>query len=458
MPGREAWPVICRSLGAQAGGAVKMRAVMQRLALALGVLAAGLLGLCATPLMAADAGLTATEHYRRQVVGLMEKTWYEYRSQRTEGVGPGWLMAAFDVNRQGQVQNARAAESIGASLALTGLTLRAIRETVLPPMPEEVASALRGEDGGRLQVACVAVVSPINPAMGVRPDGSVVPGLAREGLHLCELKDLPASPGNAAAVKAGAADGKAALPPPRARLVEEESTPRMLYVQQVRDAVDREWQLHARQAGTPPGLVNVVFYLNPKGGVENMRAAAEGRPQPVLTDLALRAIHDADIPPMPPEVASSLRAEEGGRMKLTFGIEARPDTGPLTQMMDEADKELAKRDEKARPQARKVDGSPKGRYTRLVIQAVEKKWHSYLRLRRHEVKEGGLELVFYVNRKGAVESLKVVNDKESTQALTELTLRAVKDAEIPAMPADVIPLLPKEDKGRLKIEFNVLLY
>lgn len=436
-----------------------MGAVMQRLALMLTVLAAGLLGLCATPLMAAeaDAGLTATEHYRRQVVGLMEKTWYEYRSQRMEGVSPGWLMAAFDVNRQGQVQNARAAETLGASVTLTGLTLRAIRETVLPPMPDEVASALRGEDGGRLQVACVAVVSPINPAMGVRPDGSVVPGLAREGLHLCELKDLPVSPGNAAAVKAGAADGKAALPFPKARLVEEESTPRMLYVQQVRDAVDKKWQLYVKQAGAPPGLVNVVFYLNPKGGVENMRAAAEGRPQPVLTDLALRAIHDADIPPMPPEVASSLRAEEGGRMKLTFGIEARPDTGPLTQMMDEADKELAKRDEKARPQARKVDDSPKGRYIRLVIQVVERKWHSYLRL-RHDMKEGVLELVFYVNRKGAVESLKVVNDKKSTQALTELTLRAVKDAEIPPMPADVIPLLPKEDKGRLKIEFNVLLY
>ena len=42
--------------------------------------------------------------------------------------------------------------------------------------------------------------------------------------------------------------------------------------------------------------------------------------------------------------------------------------------------------------------------------------------------------------------------------LTKLTLRAIKDAEIPAMPADVIPLLPKNDRERLKIHYDALIY
>ncbi len=456
--------MICRRLGARAGGGLKLQALrLRRLVGAVTVLAMGLLGLCATPLLAAepkaDAGRTATELYRRQVLGLMEKTWYQYRSQRTEGVGPGWLMAVFDVNRQGQVQNARVAESIGASLALTGLTLRAIRETGLPPMPDEVASALPREDGGWLKVACVAVVSPINPAVGVRPDGSVVPGLAKEGLHLCDLKALPVSAmkENAAAVK-NIAPGDVALPLPKAGLVKEESTPRMLYAEQVRDAVDAKWQVYFQQAGAPPGLVNVVFYINPKGGVENMRVAGEARPQPELTDLALRAIKDADIPPMPKEVISTLRAEDGGRMKLTFGTEVKPDSRPLTQMLDEADKELAKRDEKPRTLEPKEDDSPKGRYMRLVTKTVEKKWQVYLHLRQDGMTQGHLKLVFYVNKKGRVEGLKVVSDKDSTPQLTALTVQAILDAELPPMPAEVIPLLPKDDPERLKIEYNVLVY
>jgi hypothetical protein len=42
------------------------------------------------------------------------------------------------------------------------------------------------------------------------------------------------------------------------------------------------------------------------------------------------------------------------------------------------------------------------------------------------------------------------SDEESYMPLTEITLHAIKDAEIPPMPADVIPLLPVEDPERLK--------
>lgn len=102
--------------------------------------------------------------------------------------------------------------------------------------------------------------------------------------------------------------------------------------------------------------------------------------------------------------------------------------------------------------------TPLGRYEREVRGEVERKWHIYLHLRRDGLNKGYLQLVFYVNKKGKVERLKVINDKESTPFLTEITLRAIKDAKIPPMPADVIPLLPKTDPECLKIQYDVLIY
>ncbi len=102
--------------------------------------------------------------------------------------------------------------------------------------------------------------------------------------------------------------------------------------------------------------------------------------------------------------------------------------------------------------------SPKERYIRLVKGQVEKKWSSYSKLRRDGLTYGRLEIVFYVTKKGKVEDVRIVNDKESNPILTGFTLRAIQDADIPLMPVDVIPSLPMNDPERLKIEYNVLIY
>ena len=105
-----------------------------------------------------------------------------------------------------------------------------------------------------------------------------------------------------------------------------------------------------------------------------------------------------------------------------------------------------------------AEASPKGRYIRAVTSQVEKKWHLYRVLKRESVTFGSLKVVFYVNRKGKVEDLRIVNDRESNPLLSEFTVRAIRDAEIPPMPQDVIDILPVLDKQRLKIEYNVLIY
>ncbi len=105
-----------------------------------------------------------------------------------------------------------------------------------------------------------------------------------------------------------------------------------------------------------------------------------------------------------------------------------------------------------------AEESPKGRYIRQVTGQVEKKWHLYRLLRRDGVTYGSLAVTFYVNKKGKVEQLRIVNDKESNPILTGFTLQAIRDAEIPPIPTDVIPALPMNDQERLKIEYNVLIY
>ncbi len=105
-----------------------------------------------------------------------------------------------------------------------------------------------------------------------------------------------------------------------------------------------------------------------------------------------------------------------------------------------------------------AEESPKGRYIRQVTGQVEKKWHIYRHLRRDGVTYGSLQITFYVNKKGKVEDLRVVNDKESNPVLTGFTLQAIRDAEIPPIPTDVLPSLPMNDQERLKIDYNVLIY
>jgi hypothetical protein len=105
-----------------------------------------------------------------------------------------------------------------------------------------------------------------------------------------------------------------------------------------------------------------------------------------------------------------------------------------------------------------AEGSPKGKYIRSVTSQVEKKWHLYRALRRDMVSPGSLQVEFYVNAKGKVENLRIVNDRESNALLSEFTVRAIREAEIPPMPREVEDMLPIMDRQRLKIEYNVLIY
>ena len=193
-----------------------------------------------------------------------------------------------------------------------------------------------------------------------------------------------------------------------------------------------------------PGVLKVSFRVNSKAKVENVHIDNTRETSPVLIGITVLAIQNAELPPMPSEVISLLANQKQKSLGLSYQIriqsssKGRSTPGTKSTVVE--------------------DKTPKSRYIQQVTGQVEKKWHIYRQLRREGVYFGSLRIIFYVNKMGKVEDLKVINDKDSNKVLTEFTLQAIRDAEIPPMPADVIPLLPLNDQERLKVEYYVLIY
>lgn len=245
------------------------------------------------------------------------------------------------------------------------------------------------------------------------------------------------------------------------------------------------------------GWVSVSLYVGTTGKMEYLHVKNNPNTDPVLTKLTVKAVQDTKLPPMPEEMVPAVKKFHHGRFEIRITFDTnRPEDGGVSaregpRMNAETKKLMEKRwgmppesregnDRKAAQQVEtklpsspptkgggasggtqttvKLTGTPKERYTQRVTQAVEKKWRIYLKLQMEGITYGSLKVNFYVNKQGKVEDPLVVDDKDSYRALTLLTLRAIKDAEIPPMPVDVFPLLPMNDPERLKIEYNVLIY
>jgi outer membrane biosynthesis protein TonB len=293
-----------------------------------------------------------------------------------------------------------------------------------------------------------------------------------------------------------AAPPKQAKTPPTARNTVRDDSPKVGYIRQVKELVEKQWNLDRSQrpGGVSEGRLRTEFYVNKLGKVEGLHVVDDRESHAILTGMTLRAIRGTTLPPMPDEVSAALQPKDEGRLKIAYDAVILPfqsaTTPPETPRMP-SEKPIPKAlpvpdDEPVTRTTRNQDPNsftpftrqsqvkgtigrgtqatvnaeetPKGRYMRQVTGQVEKKWHIYRQLRREGVTFGGLKLVFYVNKMGKVEDLKVINDKDSNKVLTEFTLQAIRDAEIPPMPADVIPLLPLNDRERLKVEYNVLIY
>jgi outer membrane biosynthesis protein TonB len=245
------------------------------------------------------------------------------------------------------------------------------------------------------------------------------------GLGACSVENRAAGPAKFDAAKA--------------------TTPNGRYVSQVMGEVSKKWDLRMSRLSLTHlgyGSVQVAFYVNKMGKVEDLRILNRKNANLFFTGLTLQAVHEAKFPPMSAAVLASLPKKDQGRLPVIYNAVRLPPKGT------------------AIPKVRSVatKNSLKDRYTRQVLNAVEKKWVVYRKKGLKDMAYGSVGVEFYVTKQGKVEDLRALNGKNFSPKLTGPMLQAICDAEIPPMPADLIPLLPPNSHERLKITYDALIY
>ncbi len=100
-----------------------------------------------------------------------------------------------------------------------------------------------------------------------------------------------------------------AVSQPGANAVDAEATPMGIYKRQVNDAVGKKWHLYVRlgKDAVNFGRVRFRFYVDKRGTPQDLKILSDARDaDPRMRELTLRAILDAEIPPIPPDLLSTL--------------------------------------------------------------------------------------------------------------------------------------------------------
>lgn len=98
-----------------------------------------------------------------------------------------------------------------------------------------------------------------------------------------------------------------------------------------------------------------------------------------------------------------------------------------------------------------VADTPEGRYQAMISRAVEQEWQRNCARHRDFITPGYLTVRFFVEASGKVKSVQFVGEMETGQVQKGFTLSSIRDAAIPAMPAE----LRKELDGEpMELLFN----
>lgn len=99
--------------------------------------------------------------------------------------------------------------------------------------------------------------------------------------------------------------------------------------------------------------------------------------------------------------------------------------------------------------------TPRGIYESKIKSAIGQKFQEFLKASTN-VGTGHVHISFYVDKRGVPQDLTILSDaRDADPAMRELTLRAILHAQIPPIPADLLPTL---EDGRQKAEYKVILY
>ncbi len=98
-----------------------------------------------------------------------------------------------------------------------------------------------------------------------------------------------------------------------------------------------------------------------------------------------------------------------------------------------------------------VADSPLGRYQAIVNKAIEQEWQRNCTRHRDFITPGFLTVQFFLESSGKVRSVRFVGEMETGEVQKGFTLNAIRDAEIPPMPATLKKEFAKEP---LELIFN----
>lgn len=106
------------------------------------------------------------------------------------------------------------------------------------------------------------------------------------------------------------------------------------------------------------------------------------------------------------------------------------------------------------PNAVDAEKTAMGEYKQAVRNAVAKKWHLYRAEKEGTVIWGMLKLTFRVDKNGDVQKLQITKN-EANATLLDISLRAIRESDLPAMPPEVANEVGKEG---LEIRYDIITY
>ena len=87
-------------------------------------------------------------------------------------------------------------------------------------------------------------------------------------------------------------------------------------------------------------------------------------------------------------------------------------------------------------------GTPQGRFQKAVEDAVGSLWYYFVQQRSDLLSIGTVRIEFTVNARGEVVSARVVSNS-SNETLATCSLQSIREAKIPPMPEELVPLVPE---------------
>ena len=186
------------------------------------------------------------------------------------------------------------------------------------------------------------------------------------------------------------------------------------------------------------------------GEMSETPGADDSKPSPPATAKLLEGTSPVDVPvPQDPAETTAIKPTPPRRPKSATAA-PKPATDPGFKGYQRKSAIVGSISRTGRS-ALDVADSPLGRYQAVISRAVEQEWQRNCVRHRDFITPGFLTVRFFVETSGKVRTVQFVGTMETGEVQKGFTLSAIRDAEIPAMPAAVKKDFAKEP---LELIFN----